>query len=78
VTRGRELRVDTTAVEKGIHFPTDSGLIADGVRLVSRLLRRAEAVLGEAASGEGGISRPDPHRAPAVAAAASDRPSPGR
>ena len=51
VTRGRKLRVDTTAVETNIHFPTDSGLIGDGVRVVSRLLRRARAVLGEAASG---------------------------
>src|SRR3954462_7144501 len=51
VTRGRKLRVDTTAVETNIHFPTDSGLVGDGVRVVSRLLRRAKAALGEAASG---------------------------
>jgi transposase, IS5 family len=51
VTRGRKLRVDTTAVETDIHFPTDSGLIGDGVRVVSRLLRRAKTALGEAASG---------------------------
>jgi IS5 family transposase len=50
VTRGRKLRVDTTAVETEIHYPTDSGLIGDGVRVVSRLLRRAKGVLGEAAS----------------------------
>src|SRR6478609_7915052 len=49
LTRGRKLRVDTTAVETDIHFPTDSGLIGDGVRVVSRLLRRARAALGEAA-----------------------------
>ena len=53
VTRGRKLRVDTTAVETDIHFPTDSGLLGDGVRVVSRLLRRARAVRGEAASGLG-------------------------
>src|SRR4051794_32300480 len=53
VTRGRKLRVDTTAVETEIHYPTDSGLIGDGVRVISRLLRRAKAVLGEAASGLG-------------------------
>jgi IS5 family transposase len=53
VTRGRKLRVDTTAVETNIHFPTDSGLVGDGVRVVSRLLRRAKAALGEAASGLG-------------------------
>jgi IS5 family transposase len=51
VTRGRKLRVDTTAVETDIHFPTDSGLVGDGVRVVSRLLRRARAALGESAAG---------------------------
>src|SRR5512135_2477443 len=54
VTRGRKLRVDTTAVETAIHYPTDSGLIGDGVRVISRLLRRAKGVLGEAASQLGG------------------------
>jgi IS5 family transposase len=57
VTRGRRLRVDTTAVETEIHYPTDSGLIGDGVRVVSRLLRRARAVLGEAATKLGGAFR---------------------
>jgi transposase, IS5 family len=57
VTRGRKLRVDTTAVETQIHYPTDSGLIGDGVRVVSRLLRRAKAVLGEAAFGLGNAFR---------------------
>src|SRR5262249_37410551 len=57
VTRGRELRVDTTAVETNIHFPTDSGRLGDGVRVVSRLLRRAKGILGEAASGLGGAFR---------------------
>src|SRR4051794_27334185 len=50
VTRGRRLRVDTTAVETEIHYPTDSGLIGDGVRVLSRLLKRAKAVLGAAAA----------------------------
>src|ERR1700710_114566 len=50
VTRGRKLRVDTTAVETEIHYPTDSGLIGDGVRVISRLLKRARGGLGEAAS----------------------------
>jgi IS5 family transposase len=53
VTRGRKLRVDTTAVETNIHYPTDSALIGDGVRVLSRLLRRARGVLGEAAAGMG-------------------------
>src|SRR4051812_42414074 len=53
VTRGRKLRVDTTVAETNIHHPTDSGLIGDGVRVVSRLLRRARAALGAAAAGLG-------------------------
>jgi IS5 family transposase len=51
VTGGRKLRVDTTAVETDIHFPTGSGLVGDGVGVASRLLRRARVASGEAASG---------------------------
>jgi len=47
VTRGRKLRVDSAVVETGIHHPTDSSLLADSVRVLSRLLRRAKSVLGE-------------------------------
>jgi IS5 family transposase len=48
VTRGRKLRVDSTVVETPMHDPTDSGLMGDGVRVLSRLLRRAKAVVGQA------------------------------
>jgi IS5 family transposase len=47
VTRGRKLRVDSTVVETNVHHPTDSRLLGDGVRVVSRLLRRAKRELGE-------------------------------
>ncbi len=46
VTRGRKLRVDSTVVETNIHYPTDSALVGDGVRVISRLLHKAKAVLG--------------------------------
>jgi transposase, IS5 family len=45
VTRGRKLRVDATVVETNIHHPTDSALLGDGVRVLSRLLRRAKKAL---------------------------------
>jgi transposase, IS5 family len=45
VTRGRKLRVDSMVVETNIHHPTDSALLADGVRVISRLLRGAKKVL---------------------------------
>jgi len=50
VTRGRKLRVDSTVGETHIHHPTDSGLLGDGVRVVSRLLRRAKGVVSHAAT----------------------------
>lgn len=46
VTRGRKLLVDSTVVETNIHYPTDSRLLDDGVRVLSRLFRRAKEVLG--------------------------------
>jgi transposase, IS5 family len=45
VTRGRKLRVDAMVVETNVHHPTDSALLSDGVRVLSRLLRRAKKVL---------------------------------
>ena len=49
VTRGRKLRIDATVVETNIHHPTDSRILGAGVRVVSRLLRRAKTVLGAGA-----------------------------
>jgi len=43
VVTGRRLRVDTTVVETNIHYPTDATLLADGVRVLTRTLRRLGA-----------------------------------
>src|SRR3954454_17813693 len=48
-TRGRKLRIDGTVVETSIRHPTDSKTLGDGVRVLSRLLRRAKGVLGDGA-----------------------------
>jgi IS5 family transposase len=45
VTRGRKLRTDGTAVESNIHYPTDSSLLVDGVRVLGRNLSRARQVI---------------------------------
>jgi IS5 family transposase len=50
VTRGRKLRTDGTVVATTIHYPTDSSLLADGVRVLSRLVGRAKTLLGETAA----------------------------
>jgi transposase, IS5 family len=49
LTRGRKLRMDGMVVETNIHYPTDSSLLADGVRVLGRTLSRAKAVVGEGA-----------------------------
>ena len=50
VTRGRRLRVDTTVVETHAHYPTDSTLLRDSVRVLTRTMQRAGTVLGGAAA----------------------------
>ena len=37
---GAQLRVDTTVVETDIHWPTDSTLLWDAVRVITRLVKR--------------------------------------
>jgi IS5 family transposase len=37
---GRKMRVDTTVVETNIHYPTDSSLLGDGTRVLTRLMQR--------------------------------------
>jgi IS5 family transposase len=51
VTRGRKLRVDSTVVQTPIHYPTDSSLLADGVRALGRLVRRARPAVAAALAG---------------------------
>lgn len=50
---GTKLRVDTTVVESDIHYPTDSTLLWDGVRTITRLvLDRLEPELPGVAAAE--------------------------
>src|SRR6266853_2147327 len=42
VTQGRKLRVDTTVVESNIHYPTDSSLLGDGTRVLTRTMKKIE------------------------------------
>jgi len=47
VTSGRKLRVDATCVSTNIHHPTDSGLLVDSVRVLSRIMQHAKPVLAQ-------------------------------
>lgn len=46
VIRGRKMRVDTTVVESNIHYPTDSGLLNDGTRVLTRTMKKIEYKVG--------------------------------
>ncbi|MES0447774.1 MAG: ISNCY family transposase [Desulfobacterales bacterium] len=46
IEKGREVRIDCTVVESNIHEPTDSSLLWDSVRVLTRLLDRAKEDFG--------------------------------
>lgn len=56
---GDRLRLDTTAVETNIHWPTDSSLLWDTYRVLARLIERAREIDAEAV----GAGRLHPRRA---------------
>jgi transposase, IS5 family len=47
VIEGRRMRVDTTVTETNIHYPTDSSLLGDGVRVLTRTMHKITKVAGE-------------------------------
>lgn len=47
VVRGRKLRADTTVVETNAHYPTDSSLLGDGARVLTRTMKRIEKEAGK-------------------------------
>ncbi|HZC76323.1 MAG TPA: ISNCY family transposase, partial [Ktedonobacterales bacterium] len=51
VTRARKLRLDSTCVQTSIHHPTDSSLLGDGVRVLTRLIQRAKPLVHEQVAG---------------------------
>ena len=42
------MRVDTTVVETNVHYPTDSRLLGDGVRVLTRIMNEDRRIVGEA------------------------------
>ena len=48
VAEGRRMRVDTTVVETNIHYPTDSSLLGDGVRVLTRTMKKIAGIAGGA------------------------------
>lgn len=46
-TAGKKLRTDGTVVETHIHYPTDSSLLADSVRVLGRMLRAGRDLVSQ-------------------------------
>src|ERR1017187_8740121 len=42
--KGKKLRIDTTAVESDVHFPMDSTLLLDCVRVLSRIVGKIQKI----------------------------------
>lgn len=42
VVRGRKLRLDTYVIEANIHYPTDTSLLADGMKVITRAAVRVK------------------------------------
>jgi IS5 family transposase len=57
VTQGRKLRTDGTVVETNVAYPSDSKLLADGVRVLGRTLKRMRTALGDSASAAASLFR---------------------
>jgi transposase, IS5 family len=47
LTEGRRMRLDSTVVETNIHYPTDSSLLGDGVRVLTRTMKKITAIVGD-------------------------------
>lgn len=39
-TKGKKLRIDTTVIKSNIHHPTDAGLLADSMRVITRTVKK--------------------------------------
>src|SRR5215467_6131399 len=47
LAQGAKMRVDTTVVETNIHYPTDSSLLGDGVRVLTRVMKKITKIARE-------------------------------
>ena len=47
VVQGRRMRVDTTVVETNVHYPTDSSLLGDGVRVLIRTMKKITKITAQ-------------------------------
>lgn len=78
VVVGRRLRVDTTVVETDIHYPTDSSLLGDAVRVLTRTMKRIAQLSGAAGEKLRDRSRSVRHRVIEIARVSRSRSDQGK
>jgi transposase, IS5 family len=78
VVQGRKMRVDTTVVESNIHYPTDSSLLGDGVRVLTRTMKRVTKLTGAVGTKLRDRSRSVAQRAREIARAARSKAPPSQ
>ena len=78
VVQGRKMRVDTTVVESNIHYPTDSSLLGDGVRVLIRGMHKITELAGAAGAKLRDRSRSVKWRVLEIARAARGKAPPSR
>jgi transposase, IS5 family len=78
IAKGRRMRVDTTVVETNIHYPTDSTLLGDGVRVLTRVMKKVTAVAGKVGTQMRDRSRSAKLKVLAIARASRNKTEQGR
>lgn len=78
IVQGRRLRVDTTVVETDIHYPTDSTLLGDAVRVLTRAMKRITQLAGTAGAKVRDRSRSVRHRLIEIGRASRSRSDQGQ
>jgi IS5 family transposase len=78
IVAGRRLRVDTTVVETDIHYPTDSSLLGDAVRVLTRTMKKVAQLAGAAGEKLRDRSRSVRHRLIEIGRASRSRSEQGK
>src|SRR5260370_29379594 len=78
IATGRKMRVDTTVVKTNFHYPTDSSWLGDGVRVLTRVMKKATAVAGTAGTQMRDRSRSAKLKVLAIARASRNKTEQGR
>jgi IS5 family transposase len=72
------MRIDTTVVETNIHYPTDSSLLGDGVRVLTRTMKKVAGIAKGAGARLRDRTRSVRHHVLNIARAARAKSAPNR